>query len=83
MLDLMGPQLQVLWCPSHEGIPGNERANDLAESGSAVAESEVCAEAAPGTPVPQQFVDFCSPGQDPHPPLRAEGSKRRRLLFWC
>ena len=52
VLDAMGPQLQVLWCPSHEGIPDNERANDLAENGSAVVDSQVRSEAAPGTPVP-------------------------------
>ena len=49
VLDAMGPGLQVLWCPLHESIPGNERANDLAESATAMAESKVRSEAAPKT----------------------------------
>ena len=50
VLDEMGPRLQVLWCPSYEGIPGNERTNAMAESGTTIAESEVRLEAAPHFP---------------------------------
>ena len=68
VFDEVGPRVQGLWCNLHEGIPGNERANDAAEGGIAIAESEVRVEASSRTLLPHHFVDFCSPGPNKHPP---------------
>ena len=58
VLDDRGPQLQVLWCPSHEAIPVNERANDLAETGTGTVECELSSEAATTTPNPGNWLIF-------------------------
>ena len=41
ILESFGDRLQILWCPSHEGVVGKDRSNDLANAGTNMAESQL------------------------------------------
>ena len=80
-LDTMGPRLQVLWCPSHEGILVTNVQITWQRVALRLRSQKFVRKRRPRLLSPSSSLIFFSPGQDPHLPLRAEGSKRRRLLF--
>jgi ribonuclease HI len=54
MLDHEGPRITLLWVPSHKGIPGNEKADQVAKEALDVNTSERCIHERPLKDTPRQ-----------------------------